>query len=145
MVDVLRVVISRGAVLSLSGAVVLSGMLSACVTKSKAKAQARAAYLAGQQEAIARMQQGQTPGQGPCVTVNGAVRVHVVPWTQGMTLAKALVAADYYGTTDPAQIIILHSGVATRVDPKQLLSGSDIPLQPGDVVQLMPNSAAPQP
>jgi hypothetical protein len=101
--------------------------------------------MAGQQQAMMRMQQAQTQGQGPCVTVNGEVRNHVVPWTEGLTLAKAVVAAEYSGTTDPGQIMILHNGVATRLDPKQLLSGVDIPLQPGDIVQLVPHAAAQKP
>ena len=116
-----------------------------CVSKSKAQAQSRAAYIRGQQEAMVRMQQMQTQGQGPCVTVNGEVRTHVVPWTDGLTLAKALVAADYVGTADPAQIIILRNGVGKRVEPRQLLSGEDIPLQPGDVVHLLPQYSAPNP
>ena len=116
-----------------------------CVSKSKANAQARKAYIAGQQETMMRMQQMQTQGQGPCVTVNGEVRNHVVPWTEGLTLAKALVAADYLGAADPAQIIILRNGVGKRVEPKQLLSGVDIPLQPGDVVHLLQQSPAPNP
>ena len=58
----------------------------------------------------------QTQGQGPCVTVNGEVRNHVVPWTEGMTLAKAVVAADYLGAADPGQIIIVHNG---RRDPRR--------------------------
>jgi hypothetical protein len=123
---------------------VLAATLAGCVTKSKANAQARAAYLAGQQQAIARMQQAQTAGQGPCVTVNGEVRNHIVPWTQGMTLAKAVVAAEYIGTTDPGQIMIVHNGIATRLDPKQLLSGVDVLLQPGDIVQLVSPSATPK-
>ncbi|MCX6924983.1 MAG: hypothetical protein NT154_17475 [Verrucomicrobia bacterium] len=123
----------------------LLGIMSGgCVSKSKAKAQARDAYLAGQQAGIAKMQQMQTQGQGPCVTINGEVRNRVVPWTEGMTLAKAIVAADYYGATDPGQILVLRNGVAFRIDPQQVLSGSDVPLQPGDVVQLMPHSAAPK-
>jgi hypothetical protein len=117
--------------------------LGGCVSKSKANAQARAAYMAGQQQAMARMQQTQTLGQGPCVTVNGEVRNRVVPWTQGLTLAKAVIAADYYGAKDPGQLIIVHNGIASRVDPKQLLSGVDIPLQPGDIVQLVPQATPP--
>ena len=113
------------------------------MSKSKANAQARAAYMAGQQQAMARMQQTQTLGQGPCVTVNGEVRNRVVPWTQGLTLAKAVIAADYYGAKDPGQLIIVHNGIANRVDPKQLLSGVDIPLQPGDIVQLVPQATPP--
>ena len=117
--------------------------LAGCVSKSKANAQARAAYMAGQQQAMTRMQLAQTQGQGPCVTVNGEVRNRVVPWTQGLTLAKAVLAADYYGTKDPGQILVVHNGIANRVDPKQLLSGVDIPLQPGDTVQLVPQATAP--
>jgi hypothetical protein len=135
---------SRGAMFNVCGGLCLAVALGGCVTKSKANAQARAAYLAGQQQAMTRMQQTQTLGQGPCVTVNGEVRNRVVPWTQGLTLAKALLAADYYGTADPGQIVIVHNGIATRVDPKQLLTGVDIPLQPGDIVQLMPQAAAPK-
>ena len=82
-----------------------------CVTKSKAEAKARAAFMAGQQQAMARMQQTQAQAQGPSVTVNGEVRNRVVPWTEGLTLAKALVAADYYGAADPGQIIIVHNGI----------------------------------
>jgi hypothetical protein len=82
--------------------------------------------------------------QGPSVTINGEVRNHVVPWTQGLTLAQAMVAADYSGAKDPGQIIIVHKGVATRVDPKQLLSGVDILLQPGDIVQVMAQAAPPK-
>jgi len=119
-------------------------VLGGCVSKSKADAQARAAYLAGQQQAMTRMQLNQTQGQGPCVTVNGEVRNRVVLWTQDLTLAKAVLAADYYGAKDPGQIIVVHNGIANRVDPKQLLTGADIPLQPGDIVQLLPQAAAPK-
>ncbi len=120
----------------------LAFTLAGCVTKSAAKARARNAFLAGQQEAMMRMQQMQSQAQGPGVTVNGDVQTHFVPWTEGMTLAKALLAADYIGTADPAQIIIVHNGVANRIDPAMVLAGKDIPLQPGDTVQLIPQSAA---
>ena len=128
----------------LCGALLLATAVGGCVTKSKAEAQARAAYLAGQREATARMQQMQAQAQGPSITVNGEVRNHIVPWTEGMTLAKALVAADYLGTADPGQIIIVHNGIGNRVDPKELLSGVDVPLQPGDIVQFVPQAAPPK-
>jgi hypothetical protein len=112
-----------------------------CVSKSTAQARERAAYLRGQQEAAVRMQQQmQTQGQGPSVTVNGDVRNRVVPWTDGMTLAKAIMAADYYGATDPRQIFVLRNGVARRIDVQKLISGTDFPLQPGDIVQLVPQA-----
>ncbi len=144
MHDTLTAGLLRTAVISLCGVLLVAFAFAGCVTKSAAKAQARQAYIAGQQEALMRMQQAQTQGQGPCVTVNGEVRNHVVPWTEGMTLAKALLAADYYGATDPGQILVVHGGRATRVELKQLLAGSDVPLQPGDIVQLMPPAAAPR-
>jgi hypothetical protein len=126
------------------GLLLLAAAFGGCVSKSKANAQARQAYVAGQQAAMARMQQLQTQTQGPSVTVNGEVRNHVVPWTEGMTLAKAIAAADYSGASDPSQIFVVRNGMATRIDLKQLLAGSDVPLQPGDIVQLMPQSAAPK-
>ena len=90
------------------------------------------------------MQQAQAQGQGPCITVNGEVRNRFVPWSEGMTLAQALIAADYCGAADPGQIIVVHNGIARRIELQQLLSGNDIPLQPGDIVQLMPQTASPQ-
>jgi hypothetical protein len=144
MVDNLPAKHLRAAVFSLCGALLLAVTFWGCVSKSKADAKARAAYIAGQQQAMMRLQQAQTQGQGPCVTVNGEVRNHVVPWTEGMTLAKALVAADYLGAADPGQILVVHNGIATRVEPRLVLSGVDIPLQPGDIVQLLPQSAAPR-
>jgi len=133
-----------GTAFTLCGAFLLAATFGGCVSKSKADAKARAAFIAGQQQAIMRLQQAQMQGQGPCVTVNGEVRNHVVPWTEGMTLAKAVVAADYFGAADPGQILIVHNGLATSVEPSQLLSGVDIPLQPGDIVQLMSRVAAPR-
>jgi hypothetical protein len=78
----------------------------------------------------------QTQLRGPSVTIVGEVRNTVIPWTPELTLVKALVAADYRGATDPKEIIVARQGKATSYDPKQLLSGDDVPLQPNDVVQL---------
>ena len=128
---------SRRAIFKVWGTLLVAVALGGCVSKGKANTQARAAFMAGQQQAMARMQQA----QGPSVTINGEVRNHVVPWTEGLTLAKAVLAADYCGARDPGQLLIVHNGIATHVDPKQLLSGVDIPLQPGDIVQLVPQAA----
>ncbi len=122
-------------------ALVLAG--TSCVSKSKAEARARAAYAAGQQEAMARMQQAQAQNQGPSVTIYGEVRNRLVPWTEGLTLRQALVAADYCGATDPAQIIVVHNGVGRQYDPKQLFNGPDLPVYAGDIVQLLTRPAPP--
>jgi hypothetical protein len=118
--------------------------LSGCVTKSKAAAQARAAYLAGQQEAVARLQQQsqqpsqlqRQPGQLLNVTIYGDVKNPIVPWTPGLTLAGAILAAGYSDSAAPTAIHIVRNGVAMAVDPKALATGADVPVQPGDLVQI---------
>jgi hypothetical protein len=108
--------------------------VSGCVSAAKAKADARAAYNAGQQDAMARMSQVEKLN----ITVVGPVRNSVVAWKEDLTLANALLAAEYLSNTDPRQILIVRKGIAIPVDPNQLLSGKDVPLQPGDVIHLQP-------
>jgi hypothetical protein len=108
--------------------------LAGCVSKSKARLQAQAAFLAGQQQAMQHSQEVQN--RGPVVTVLGQVRDSVLPWTAGLTLAKAIVAAGYYGAGDPAEIVIVRENQEIPVDPKSLLNGEDVPLLPRDVVEL---------
>lgn len=115
-----------------AGAVLLMPLLmSGCVSKGKAEAQARAAFLAGQQQAAQQME-----AMGPTVTVMGPVKNKLIPWTAGLTLAQAVVAAQYYGAKDPTEITIIRDGEQIRVDPHRLLGGEDLPLQPRDVVAL---------
>jgi len=106
-----------------------------CVTKSKAKAQAREAFAAGQQQALMMNRTQQM--QGPTVTVVGQVRNGILPWTPDLTVAKAIVNADYFGKSDPRQVYLVHNGKTTPIDGKQLLSGEDFPVQPGDVIQIV--------
>ena len=115
--------------------------ITGCVSKSTARLQAQAAYLAGQQQAMQRMQQAQV--RGPIVTVLGQVRETIVPWTADLTLAKAIVVAGYYGAGDPAEIVITREGQQIPIDPKTLLSGQDVPLQPRDVIELKPAATQP--
>src|SRR5712671_6017552 len=86
--------------------------LSACITKSKAKAQAREAFIAGQQEAMARM--AQQP-QKPSVTFIGPVKNPTIPWTHELTLAKAILAAGYIGAVEPSHIMIVRNNQAIPV------------------------------
>ena len=76
------------------------------------------------------------PTMGPTITVVGEVRNPTLPWTSDMTLAKALIAAEYYGRKDPSQILIARNGQAIAYDPKKLLNGDDVPLQPRDVIEI---------
>jgi hypothetical protein len=109
-------------------------LLAGCVSKSTADARAKAAFLAGQQQAT--MLGRQTQIQGPTVTVIGEVRNSVVPWTADLTLAKAVIAADYYGQADPTEIEVQRNGQEMKYDPKKLLNGADVQLEPNDVIML---------
>ena len=115
--------------------------LAGCVTKAKARAEARAAYIAGQQEA---MQMQQRQGASGDVRLIGQVQIPTLPWVSGLTLMKALVTAEYTGP-DPTQIIVIHNGVPSVVDVKKLLAGEDVPLQAGDVVRIDAPQAGPLP
>jgi hypothetical protein len=112
---------------------VLALALSGCVTKSNAKAQARAAFIAGQQQALSQQVQRQTP----TVLIRGEVKNQVIPWTEGLTLVNAILAAEYQGTRDPRQIVITRRGEAVRIDPRLLLRGEDMPLEASDIVDIV--------
>ena len=100
---------------------------------SKAKLREQEAYIRGQQQAIAAQQQAQQPA----VWVRGLVRNPRVPWTENLTLAQALVAAQYTGMTDPGSIRIIRQGRAYQIDPKRLVRGlEDPPLEAGDLIEL---------
>src|SRR5690348_2899477 len=117
----------RAALKQLSLVMILFIALAGCTTRSKAKSEAKAAYMAGQQQAMERILQNRN-----AVTILGPVRTPLVTWTADLTLSKALIAAQYYARTDPQQITIVRDGQPIPVDPKQLLAGDDIPLQAGD-------------
>jgi hypothetical protein len=111
-----------------------------CVSKATSDARVKAAFFAGQQEAYKQMQQ-QQPRQAPAaapstVTMSGNVRTPSVPWTQDLTVAKAILSAGYTGTDNPKEIIIIRDGNAIQVDIEKLLNGADTPLLPGDTVQI---------
>ena len=81
--------------------VVLLG-LAGCVSRSEARKSAAAAYQAGQREALLELYERKFA----VVTVLGPVRVPKLDWTEDLTLAQAIVAADYQRATVPRQIII---------------------------------------
>lgn len=109
----------------------IATLFCGCVTKSKAKAQAQAAYLAGQNAAL-RQQPAQTSG----VTVTGPVQNPDVPWVEGLTLSQAIATANYLGQHDPKEIIITRQGESAKIAPKMLLNGADVPLERGDTITI---------
>ena len=104
---------------------------SGCVSKSTANARAQAAFMAGQQQALTRQQ------AGPSVAFRGDVRNSTVPWMEDMSLAKALLAAEYTGSWDPHTLLIIRRGETYPVDVKRFMRGGEDPLlEPGDTVEI---------
>ncbi len=107
--------------------------VTGCTTKSTARLRAENAFLAGQNAAL-RQSPGAQSFNG--VKILGAVQNQQVPWVAGLTLAQAVATANYVGEVEPKQIIITRAGESAALDAKVLLSGKDIPLEVGDVVEL---------
>lgn len=104
---------------------------SGCVSQATADAEAKKAFVAGEQAAYQTMQSSTT-----AVIVLGNVQKHQVPWVDGLTLAKALSQAQYTGAHDPTDIVLRRNSIQTEV-LRQLLSGQDVPLHPGDVISVI--------
>ena len=108
-------------------------LVAGCVTKSKANAQARKAYIAGEKQGAS------TQLAGDSVWVVGNVRTPIIPWTADLTLAKAIMAANYVGATDPKMFVMLRNGQAPQyVSLQQILNGFDTSLEPGDKIEVRP-------
>ena len=105
-----------------------------CTTRSKSRAVAQTAFLAGQNTAL----QQQLAAQRQGVTIVGAVQTSQVPWVAGLTLAQAVATANYIGQDAPKHIIITRQGESAALDAKVLLDGTVVPLEVGDVVELGP-------
>jgi hypothetical protein len=103
-----------------------------CVSKTTAQAEARAAYAAGQRDAYARIADAQRTG----IKVVGPVQNPQVPWVEGLTLAQAIATANYTADGTPKEILLLRRGESAVIDPKDLLNGRDVPLEPGDTITL---------
>lgn len=124
-----------------SGAILLIiavGTVSGCTSKSTARAEARAAYFAGQAEAMQAQRTGTLPSRAPgnTVAIVGPVRFPALTWTRDLTLIKTIVAAEYIPEGEPSVIVITRDGQQIPVSAAILLNGQDIPLLPGDVVEL---------
>ena len=114
--------------IGLCGLILLAA--SGCVTRSKASARAQAAFAAGQQQAAAQQ-------RAPAVFFRGDIKNSSVPWSEDLTLAKALLAAEYTGLWDPHAIVIIRKGETFKIDPKTFMRGAEDPLlEPGDTVEI---------
>jgi hypothetical protein len=115
---------------------VLCGVLVAgCTTESRARSEARDAYLAGQNAAL---QQAKSGSEMPTVSIIGPVQNSKVPWVAGLTLVQALATANYLEAREPRKIIITRNGESATLDPQVLFNGAVVPLEAGDVIELRP-------
>jgi len=76
--------------------------------------------------------------QQPVVWIIGPVRWPVVDWRRDLTLARAILEAEYLPATDPRQILIHRGTLAIPVKPARLLNGEDWALLPGDRIEIVP-------
>jgi hypothetical protein len=70
------------------------------------------------------------------VQVRGDVRNRIIPWSEDLTLAGALVEANYIGRWDPLSVTVTRGRKVQRFSAARLLSGVDIFLEPGDVIDI---------
>jgi len=105
-----------------------------CTTRSKARAEAQAAYQAGQQQTFAQMAEARRIN----IRFIGPVRHAEIIWADGLTLAQAIATADYWDARDPRVVTIVRQRERINVSPRDLLNGKDWPLEPGDTVEMHP-------
>jgi hypothetical protein len=119
--------------LILTGALTLliSLLFCGCVTEAEANARVKAAYQAGQKAAFASL-----GGVGQGVSVVGPVEHSNVPWVEGLTLAQAIATANYTSHRNPKVITITRHGGEISVNPRDLIGGHVVPLQPGDTIKI---------
>lgn len=108
--------------------------VTGCVTKTKATADAHTAYVAGQRDAFASI----AASQRTSITINGPVQNHEVSWVEGLTLVQAIATANYTAHGNPGEIFLLRRGENATINPRDLLNGHDVPLEPGDTITLRP-------
>jgi hypothetical protein len=113
--------------------VAVAVLATGCTSKSRARAEAQQAWLAGQNAALQQQAAQAQPGG---ITVVGPVQHSNVPWVVGLTLTQAIATATYLSPDAPKQIIITRQGEDGAVDPQALVNGVQIPLEPGDVITL---------
>ena len=104
------------------------------MSKSAANTQAQAAFLAGQQQALSQISDPRRVN----IRILGPVRFPEIAWTSGLTLAQVIADAEYLGQTAPRYVMVIRARERVPFDPEALLRGEDLPLEPGDTVEIRP-------
>jgi hypothetical protein len=113
---------------------ILSAALTGCASKTKQQEQLRRAYESGLRAGQLQAQQQMQQAALPQVRFLGHVKNPIVEWSEGITLTRALMAAQYLEENTPRAITIYRNGELLHVDIQKLLAGEDYPLYPGDTV-----------
>lgn len=123
-----RLLAARG-----GGLLLLAVLVGGCVSSSKARRKEREAFQLGQQQgAVAR------PAEQPSIWFRGLIRHPRIPWTEGITLAQAMVTAEFTGAIQPGSVRVIRQGQAYPIDLKLLLRGEVDPLlEAGDIVEVL--------
>jgi hypothetical protein len=118
------------AVLMLGVALVLN---AGCGGASRREAARDRAFVAGMEHARQQMQ-----AQQAVVSFRGPVKNPVVPWSEGLTLTKALLQAEVTTLATPRNFLLIRQGQVFQINPRRLLQGQeDVTLEPGDVVEVV--------
>lgn len=78
------------------------------------------------------------PLSEPVVWILGPVRWPVLDWHRDLTLARALLAAEYLPEKEPSRILLHRGAITIPIDPERLLEGEDWALLPGDRIEIQP-------
>ena len=109
-----------------------------CVSQSKSEERARRAFIEGQKASATTAAQQSPATQTKVVTVLGEVRNTAIPWTEGLTLAQAIARATHTGFRSPRAIVLRHGDEsATFAMNFVLQNGNEIPVEPGDIIELV--------
>lgn len=104
-----------------------------CVSESASDTRAREAFQRGRNSVI------QLAPVPVTVTVVGPVKHRNLLWADGLTLARAIIAAEYLVEKEPGVIFLTRGGQTMSFSAAQLLSGDEGPLlKPGDVIEIRP-------
>jgi len=108
-------------------------VLAGCTSRSKARAEARAAFESGQNRAFMEVGARQNG-----VSFRGPVVNPVIPWAEGITLGQAMAAAGWRHPSDPQIVIISRGSDTFEMTAQEALAAAEFQLHQGDLVEMHP-------
>ena len=126
-----RMKLTRAIAALLMSAVIASTV--GCAGKSKTQAREREAFIAGQKQFAMAAEMRRSN-----IAVTGPVSNQLVIWREGITLAEAIVAARWNAPGDPRLVVLTRKGERVELTPNESLAAAQLPLEPGDEIELIP-------